>query len=299
MANDDNRHDRKGRWEGLGFGGGGRSGQGGRNPWRFSILYIIGAIILLFLIRGVATPGPTSQTLNVFNNQLKAGQVKEVNISSDAITWTTKTNQQNKATLPPNYDPTALVTQLQAQNVPVTGEQPSQLLGFLFQWIIPFALLIGLYVFVMRRLAGGGAANALNLGKNRVKIYDRKEMKTTFADVAGVDEAVDELREIVEFLRTPKKYQRLGGRIPKGVLLLGPPGCGKTLLARAVAGEAGVPFFFMSGSEFVEMFVGLGGSGAGPARAVRPPGRGGPAGPPGARGHPEGAHPGGGAGQDG
>ena len=96
------------------------------------------------------------------------------------------------------------------------------------------------------------------MGKNKVKIYDRKEMKTTFADVAGVDEAKDELREIVEFLSNPKKYQRLGGRIPKGVLLLGPPGCGKTLLARAVAGEANVPFFFMSGSEFVEMFVGLG-----------------------------------------
>ena len=102
----------------------------------------------------------------------------------------------------------------------------------------------------------GGAA--LNLGKNKVKIYDRKEMKTTFNDVAGVDEAKEELEEIVEFLRNPKKYQRLGGRIPKGVLLLGPPGCGKTLLARAVAGEANVPFFFMSGSEFVEMFVGLG-----------------------------------------
>ena len=96
------------------------------------------------------------------------------------------------------------------------------------------------------------------MGRNKVKIYDRKEMKTTFADVAGVDEAKEELREIVEFLKNPKKYQRLGGRIPKGVLLLGPPGCGKTLLARAVAGEANVPFFFMSGSEFVEMFVGLG-----------------------------------------
>ena len=107
-------------------------------------------------------------------------------------------------------------------------------------------------------MSGAGATGALNLGKNRVKIYDRKEMKTTFADVAGVDEARDELKEIVDFLRNPKKYQRLGGRIPKGVLLLGPPGCGKTLLARAVAGEANVPFFFMSGSEFVEMFVGLG-----------------------------------------
>ena len=113
------------------------------------------------------------------------------------------------------------------------------------------------YFFIFRRM-GAGAGGALNLGKNKVKVYDRKEMKSTFADVAGVDEAKDELREIVDFLKNPKKYQRLGGRIPKGVLLLGPPGCGKTLLARAVAGEANVPFFFMSGSEFVEMFVGLG-----------------------------------------
>ena len=119
-------------------------------------------------------------------------------------------------------------------------------------------LLLGLsYWFLFRRMGAGGA-NPLNMGKNKVKIYDRKEMKTTFSDVAGVDEAKEELKEIVEFLRNPKKYQRLGGRIPKGVLLLGPPGCGKTLLARAVAGEANVPFFFMSGSEFVEMFVGLG-----------------------------------------
>ena len=117
--------------------------------------------------------------------------------------------------------------------------------------------MFAVYWFVFRRM-GAGATGALNMGKNKVKIYDRKEMKTTFADVAGVDEAKEELREIVEFLSNPKKYQRLGGRIPKGVLLLGPPGCGKTLLARAVAGEANVPFFFMSGSEFVEMFVGLG-----------------------------------------
>ncbi|MDQ3209565.1 MAG: ATP-dependent zinc metalloprotease FtsH, partial [Actinomycetota bacterium] len=136
-------------------------------------------------------------------------------------------------------------------------EQPSVLLSLLVN-ILPFALImIGIYWFVFRRM-GAGATGALNMGKNKVKIYDRKEMKTTFADVAGVDEAKEELREIVEFLSNPKKYQRLGGRIPKGVLLLGPPGCGKTLLARAVAGEANVPFFFMSGSEFVEMFVGLG-----------------------------------------
>ncbi|MDQ4108587.1 MAG: ATP-dependent zinc metalloprotease FtsH, partial [Actinomycetota bacterium] len=139
----------------------------------------------------------------------------------------------------------------------VTGVQPNPLTGFLVQTILFIALFGGLYYFLFRRM-GGGASSALNLGRNKVKIYDRKEMKTSFADVAGVDEAKEELREIVDFLKNPKKYQRLGGRIPKGVLLLGPPGCGKTLLARAVAGEANVPFFFMSGSEFVEMFVGLG-----------------------------------------
>ena len=114
-----------------------------------------------------------------------------------------------------------------------------------------------IWIFLMRRI-GGGPTQALSFGRSKAKIYDRKELKTTFADVAGVDEAKAELVEVVDFLKNPKKYQRLGGRIPKGVLLVGPPGTGKTLLARAVAGEADVPFFFLSGSEFVEMFVGVG-----------------------------------------
>ena len=146
---------------------------------------------------------------------------------------------------------------LETHNVNYQFETPSPWLGLVYS-VLPLVLLIGIsYWFLFRRMGSGGA-NPLNMGKNKVKIYDRKEMKTTFSDVAGVEEAKDELKEIVDFLRNPKKYQRLGGRIPKGVLLLGPPGCGKTLLARAVAGEANVPFFFMSASEFVEMFVGLG-----------------------------------------
>jgi len=182
-----------------------------------------------------------------------------VTITSSSVDWTTTQDGTFSATLPPGFDTSTLVTQLQNAHVPqFKGQQPSALASLLLQWVLPFAILALLWVFLIRRVAGGGAASALNLGKNRVKIYDRKEMKTTFSDVAGLDEAVEELKEIVEFLRNPRKYQRLGGRIPKGVLLLGPPGCGKTLLARAVAGEAGVPFFYMSGSEFVEMFVGLG-----------------------------------------
>ena len=146
---------------------------------------------------------------------------------------------------------------LEEAGIVYSFEQPSVLLSVILNFLPFLLIMFAVYWFVFRRM-GSGATGALNMGKNKVKIYDRKELKTTFADVAGVDEAKEELREIVEFLSNPKKYQRLGGRIPKGVLLLGPPGCGKTLLARAVAGEANVPFFFMSGSEFVEMFVGLG-----------------------------------------
>jgi cell division protease FtsH len=254
MAEGNDNNERK-RWQGFDVGGG---AGGGRSPWRFSLFYILAAVVVLFLLSNLFSHAPSKSSLNTFYSQLAAGNISEVTIASSSITWTTKNDQVSSADLPPNYDPTDLTRQLAEQNIKVTGSQPSALTSFLLQWILPFAFFIGIYLFLFRRIASGGAAQALNLGKNRVKIYDRKEMKTTFNDVAGVDEAVEELREIVEFLRTPKKYQRLGGRIPKGVLLLGPPGCGKTLLARAVAGEANVPFFFMSGSEFVEMFVGLG-----------------------------------------
>jgi cell division protease FtsH len=258
MPENDKDGDRRGRWQGFDFGGGGGSGAQGARPRRFFLLYVLGALALLFLIQAMFARGTQRVDLNQFSSQLKADRIKEVSISGSALSWELNNGQHFSATLPPNYDPTALVKQLTDSNIPVKGEQPSALFSFLLQWILPFALIAGIYIFLFRRMAGGGAATALNLGKNRVKIYDRKEMKTTFQDVAGLDEAVEELKEIVEFLKTPKKYQRLGGRIPKGVLLLGPPGCGKTLLARAVAGEAGVPFFYMSGSEFVEMFVGLG-----------------------------------------
>ncbi len=158
----------------------------------------------------------------------------------------------------PGVDDSALVKELEAHQVEFSGRIETTLLrDLLFGWVLPLGIMVGIWLFLMRRM-GGGATQALSFGRSKAKIFDRKELKVTFADVAGVDEAEAELVEVVDFLRNPKKYQRLGGRIPKGVLIVGPPGTGKTLLARAVAGEADVPFFFMSGSEFVEMFVGVG-----------------------------------------
>src|SRR5206468_3664317 len=186
------------------------------------------------------------------------GKVSAVSISDNSITGTyTDAQGQQVAfstTLANNFQTQDEVTFLTSKNVDVKMTTPSPWFSLLAS-VLPLVLLMGLAYYFLFRRVGGGAANPLNMGKNKVKIYGRKEMKTTFSDVAGVDEAKEELKEIVEFLKNPKKYQRLGGRIPKGVLLLGPPGCGKTLLARAVAGEAAVPFFYMSGSEFVEMFV--------------------------------------------
>src|SRR5467141_516897 len=159
----------------------------------------------------------------------------------------------------PATDDYDVVRELQAAKVEFSGRIESTFWRDVISWLVPLVLMAGLWLFLMRRM-GGGPTQALSFGRSKAKIYDRKELKTTIADVAGVDEAKAELIEVVDFLTNPKKYQRLGGRIPKGVLLVGPPGTGKTLLARAVAGEADVPFFFLSGSEFVEMFVGVGAS---------------------------------------
>jgi cell division protease FtsH len=230
-------------------------------PW---ILIALVVLALVAFNQWFSTASRQNIDLSKFYQLVDEGKITgKVTISATQVTGTyTDTDGSQKtfvATLPgSNYDPsTTLEPKLQAKAIDYTGTQPSPWFSLLAS-ILPLVLLMGIAYYFLFRRVGGGAANPLNMGKNKVKIYDRKEMKTTFSDVAGVDEAKEELKEIVEFLKNPKKYQRLGGRIPKGVLLLGPPGCGKTLLARAVAGEANVPFFFMSGSEFVEMFVGLG-----------------------------------------
>ncbi len=231
-------------------------------PWLIVPLLLVG----LFLFNGWLTSANTKTiTYSEFVTAVEDGKIAEnttVSISDTTISGTLVNDQGEdqkfSANLSTNFQvDQGFTTFLDDNAVNYEFQQPSVFLQLILN-ILPFVLIMGLvYWFVFRRVGAAGAG-PLNMGKNKVKIYDRKEMKTTFADVAGVDEAKDELREIVEFLSNPKKYQRLGGRIPKGVLLLGPPGCGKTLLARAVAGEANVPFFFMSGSEFVEMFVGLG-----------------------------------------
>jgi cell division protease FtsH len=257
MANDDNR---RGRWQGFDLGGSsGQPRRVGSSPW----MWIIGFLVVLVLFNYLAAPRPNTIDYSQFLDHVENGEiVGTLEISQTSITGTYQDSAGEHdftTTIPPILQGTPQLTeQLNEAGISYTGVTPSGLQSFLIGWVGPLLLFGLLWFFLIRRMSGAQAGAALNLGRNRVKIYDRKEMKTTFTDVAGVDEAKEELREIVDFLKNPKKYQRLGGRIPKGVLLLGPPGCGKTLLARAVAGEANVPFFFMSGSEFVEMFVGLG-----------------------------------------
>jgi cell division protease FtsH len=261
MANDG---DKKGRWPGfdLGGGGGGGTGDGPRRMRTSPLLYILGFFAIALLVSRLFAPN-TSIPFSTFLSKVESHEITgtvDIGVTDVSGTYRDASGQDVPFTsnLPPNYDPAPLVDELKRAGVPFAGAPPNGLLQFFFQALLPMLILFGILWFFLFRRMSGGAGAALNLGKNKVKIYDRKEMKTSFSDVAGLDEATDELREIVDFLKNPKKYQRLGGRIPKGVLLLGPPGCGKTLLARAVAGEANVPFFFMSGSEFVEMFVGLG-----------------------------------------
>ncbi len=193
-----------------------------------------------------------------FVAQIEAGQVKDVTITGNEIKGHFVNNEPFRTFAPLGYD--KLVDTLLAKKVTVTyqTDQTPAWANMLISWA-PFLLLIGFWIFFMRQMQSGGN-KALSFGKSKAKLLASQQKKVTFKDVAGVDEAKEELQEIIEFLREPQKFQKLGGRIPKGVLLMGPPGTGKTLLARAIAGEANVPFFSISGSDFVEMFVGVGAS---------------------------------------
>jgi cell division protease FtsH len=186
------------------------------------------------------------------------GEVKSVSITADQVTAIGKDGKTYRTYTPMNQD--ELVKRLEANNADVTvkPQQTSPLMTLLFN-ALPILLLVGVWIFFMRQMQGG-ARGAMGFGKSKARMLTENKNRVTFDDVAGVDEAKEELQEIVDFLKDPGKFQRLGGKIPKGALMVGPPGTGKTLLGRAVAGEAGVPFFYISGSDFVEMFVGVGAS---------------------------------------
>ena len=200
----------------------------------------------------------TSLKFSEFMQQVEAGQIQDVTVTGNEVKGHTTANEAFRTVAPLGYD--KLVDTLLAKRVAVNfqSDQSSAWATILIN-SAPFVLLIAFWIFFMRQMQNGGN-KALSFGKSKAKLLASQQKKVTFKDVAGVDEAKEELQEIIEFLKEPQKFQKLGGRIPKGVLLMGPPGTGKTLLARAIAGEANVPFFSISGSDFVEMFVGVGAS---------------------------------------
>ena len=234
-----------------------------KEPERFSLLWFVGAILVLVIIQVLGShEGAGGIPYSEFKRLLAEGRVAEVTIDTGVIRGTLKDEPGAKAPAKTfttaRVDDPGLIRDLEGRGVTFRGTgQPAWLRDLLLVWVLPILGVVVLYRLLTRRMGGPGM-EALNLGKRRGRIYAAHEVKVTFEDVAGVDEAKEELGEVVEFLQHPAKFQRLGGKIPKGVLLVGPPGTGKTLLAKAVAGEAGVPFFSMSGSEFVEMFVGVG-----------------------------------------
>jgi cell division protease FtsH len=219
--------------------------------------------LALLLVLGIAqayfmAPLGRSIPYSEFKQLVKNGEVAEITIGDQSIRGTLKAGDaKTKAFTVTRVDDPKLTEELEARNVKYTGEAMNRWLPELLGWVIPLLFLVGIWGFFFRRMSGA-EGGVMSFARSKAKIYADDEVKVRFMDVAGVEEAKDELKEIVEFLQNPKKYTNLGGRIPKGVLLVGPPGTGKTLLARAVAGEAHVPFFSLSGSEFVEMFVGVG-----------------------------------------
>ncbi len=220
------------------------------------VLVVVGVLVWNFSTRFQTRDRDVS--FSEFMSWVDSGQVARVTITGNEILGTSKTNETFHTYAPLQYE--GLANKLIDRNVIVKAKEPtaSPWAALLYSWA-PILLMIGFWIFFMRQMQSGGN-KALSFGKSKAKLSSSAQKKVTFKDVAGVDEAKDELQEIIEFLKEPQKFQKLGGRIPKGVLLMGPPGTGKTLLARAVAGEANVPFFSISGSDFVEMFVGVGAS---------------------------------------
>ena len=258
-----------------------------KKKMRFSFTYLAVALAFLFLIQGLlGSAPPATVPYSQFQQMLEKGQIEEALIGANSIRFTlraavpipenlrkqidrqqplaarwagTEPERNFEVTRLPGMDDNTLLEQLTQKGVIFAGRIENTFWrDLLVAWILPIGVLMLIWSFAARRLTQGGIGQALTLGKNRARIYSEQDIKVRFDDVAGIEEAKAELQEIVQFLKEPERYRRLGGQIPKGVLLVGPPGSGKTLLARAIAGEAAVPFFSISGSEFVEMFVGVG-----------------------------------------
>jgi cell division protease FtsH len=232
-------------------------------------LVVIAAVVIGYQIFSTATGGRQPLDQSEFYNEVEAGNIKEITITGDQIGYEVEGKFKTPRTGPAGdiksfstyiVQDEELMKTLREAGVAIKAEKPSEgaLLSTMLMWA-PMVLFLGVWIFFMRQMQSGGN-RALSFGKSRAKLTSSTGKKVTFADVAGVEEAKEELQEIIEFLREPQRFQKLGGKIPKGVLLMGPPGTGKTLLARAIAGEANVPFFSISGSDFVEMFVGVGAS---------------------------------------
>jgi len=228
------------------------------------ILWIVVAVVLWSVVSNFSGPrtGVTPVAYSDFMSWVREGSVREVVFEGDAIRGK-RDNEQSFVTYNPETSNEVLMGELEESNVRISATPPRQQNFFLQLFIssFPILLLIGVWVYFMRQMQGGGGGRgAMSFGKSRARLLGEDQVSITFADVAGIEEAKEEVVEIVDFLKDPAKFQRLGGKIPKGVLMVGSPGTGKTLLARAIAGEAKVPFFTISGSDFVEMFVGVGAS---------------------------------------
>jgi cell division protease FtsH len=227
------------------------------------LLWLVVALVLMSVFQNIVpdTASDSKSNYTQFIQDVQNGAIREVKINDRRISGVKRSGEQFETIIPTPYDPD-LLNDLIKNNVRVVGvppEEPSMLASILISWF-PMLLLIGVWIFFMRQMQGGGGKGAMSFGKSKARLMGEDQIKTTFADVAGCDEAKEEVQELVDYLKDPSKFQKLGGKIPKGVLMVGSPGTGKTLLAKAVAGEARVPFFAISGSDFVEMFVGVGAS---------------------------------------
>ncbi len=228
------------------------------------ILWLVIAVVLMSVFNSFAPNTTNEQKLDYtrFVQEVEQGQVREVQVDRNGvIKGVTRAGKNFITVIPGGYD-RDLINDLVKQGVRATGElpeEPSILTSIFISWF-PMLLLIGVWIFFMRQMQGGGGKGAMSFGKSKARLLGEDQIKVTFADVAGCDEAKEEVAELVDYLKEPSRFQKLGGRIPSGILLVGQPGTGKTLLARAIAGEAKVPFFTISGSDFVEMFVGVGAS---------------------------------------